>query len=622
MKTGTILLWHKIGLAFLAGIISYGIGAWVFQSAPVTTDENAYVFQAGAFLDGHITRPVPLIPHIFNHEMIILDDDAGWLSRYPPGHALWLMPGLALNQPRLMTALAAALSVFVLLSLAPLLCIPAGGMLLMLAGCPYFYFIYGTLLSHTSGLLAAAAMLWTYVLWKQTERPVWAALAGLCWSFLFLNRTFTAALLAIPFGLHALWELARKPSRNGAIGIALFIATSALGLALYLGYNALAVGNPLTATYLYYDPSEGLGFGLRHAGPNERLHDFSRGLGLLVEQLTLLNRWLFGFTGSLCAAVVLAIIGWSRRWSLLLIGAIVSVWIGYIFFFARTINNCGPYYYFETLPFILAASGLGMARLWRLLAARPLRRNIVAAGIACLWLAVSLVFMIREGKILHESQAHDGRLLRLIRGAPSQSLIITQDVQAQMAPVVLNPRGLASDPLVVRGDPTDNQVILNLYGRAHNFILESPDTTNLVPIIRTTVWTRLLAAEATHHYTGQDECRAGSSQMVRVAREGRDLSHWMACGIEQWVSTGSFSAVFDLDCAACATNAPLTLDVATHHGRRILAMQTISGTQSNLIVRLDFVTEEPVEVEPRVHYGGSGIVTVRSWRLLETPSAD
>ena len=550
--------------------------------------------------------------------MIILDDTAGWLSRYPPGHALWLMPGVAVNQPRLMVALAAGLSVCVLLSLAPLLRIPAGGILLLLAGCPYFIFIYGTLLSHTSGMLATAAMLWTYILWKERDRPVWALLSGLCWSVLFLNRTFTAALIAVPFGLHAIWDLARKPSRTAWIGASLFVAASALGLVAYCCYNALAMGDPLTATYLYYYPSEGLGFGLRHAGPNQGYHDFRRGVSLMLENLTLLNRWLFGFTGSLLAAAGLTIIGWSRRWSPLLIAATVSVWIGYIFFFSRTINNCGPYYYFETLPFILAACGLGIARLWGRLAPWPIRRTVATVCVVLLWLGVSLAFMIREGGILRKEQSHDGRLLRLIHTAPPHSLILVQNVRARMAPVILNPRGLDSDPLVVQGNPGDNWFILNLFGRQNNFLLQSPEATNLVPFACPGPWERRIAAAETRRNTGRDECPEGSSNVVvRVAREGRDLPQWMAYGIHQWVPAGRFSAVFDIDCTACATNAPVTVDVAMDRGRRILAMQTISGPQSNRTVRLDFISATSMIVEPRVHYGGSGIVTVRSLRLIE-----
>ena len=555
--------------------------------------------------------------------MIILDDTVGWLSRYPPGHALWLLPGVAVNQPRLMVALAAGLSVFVLLSLAPLLRIPAGGMLLLLAGCPYFIFIHGTLLSHTSGMIASAAMLWTYILWKERDRPVWALLSGLCWSFLFLNRTFTAALIAVPFGLHAIWDLARKPSRAVTIGTTLFVAASALGLVAYVCYNALAVGDPLTATYLYYYPSEGLGFGLRHAGPNEGYHDFRRGVSLMLENLTLLNRWLFGFTGSLFVAAGLTIIGWSRRWSPLLIAATVSVWIGYIFFFSRTINNCGPYYYFETLPFILAASGLGVARLWRWLAAWPVRRIVTTVCVVMLWLGVCLVFMIREGGILRKEQSHDGRLLRLIHTAPPHSLILVQNVQARMAPVILNPRGLDSDPLVVTGNPVDNRIIFDLFSRQNNFILYSPTLTNLVPLSCPGPWERRIEAAETHRYTGQNECLQESPRVVvRVAREGRDLPQWMVFGIKQWVFAGRFSAVFDINCTACTTNAPITVDVVMGDGRRTLARQTISGTQSNQTVRLDFISATPVLVEPRVHYGGSGIVTVRSLRLIEILSAN
>jgi hypothetical protein len=53
-----------------------------------------------------------------------------------------------------------------------------------------------------------------------------------------------------------------------------------------------------------------------------------------------------------------------------------------------------------------------------------------------------------------------------------------------MSPVIINPRGLASDPLVVQGDPGDNRFILDQFGRRNNFIIESPAATNLVPFSR------------------------------------------------------------------------------------------------------------------------------------------
>lgn len=68
------------------------------------------MFQARIFLEGALARPLPPLPHLFDHEMIILDERIGWLSRYSPGHPLWLMPGVAVGILRLMrSSIAAAL---------------------------------------------------------------------------------------------------------------------------------------------------------------------------------------------------------------------------------------------------------------------------------------------------------------------------------------------------------------------------------------------------------------------------------------------------------------------------------------------------------------------------------
>jgi len=101
------------------------IHAVVFLGDPITTDENSYVFQAYNFLDGVIARPFPPAPGSFFHEMIILDEEAGWLSRYPPGHPLWLLLGCALGYSQLMVAIAAGLALWLIGRSAVLLRQPA-----------------------------------------------------------------------------------------------------------------------------------------------------------------------------------------------------------------------------------------------------------------------------------------------------------------------------------------------------------------------------------------------------------------------------------------------------------------------------------------------------------------
>ncbi len=49
------------------------------------------------------------------HRMIIQDADVGWLSRYPPLHSLWLVPGVAVANSYLMIALTAGLSLLLII---------------------------------------------------------------------------------------------------------------------------------------------------------------------------------------------------------------------------------------------------------------------------------------------------------------------------------------------------------------------------------------------------------------------------------------------------------------------------------------------------------------------------
>jgi hypothetical protein len=135
---------------------------------------------------------------------------AGWLSRYPPAHSLWLLIGILAGAPHLAVSLAAGLSVWIFSSTAR----PVNLHPLLLAAImvfsPYFLMMNGTLLSHTSALPASCLMLWAYISWKITKNKRYAFIAGMAWSWLFLNRTYTGLLIALPYALDAIFDLARN----------------------------------------------------------------------------------------------------------------------------------------------------------------------------------------------------------------------------------------------------------------------------------------------------------------------------------------------------------------------------------------------------------------------------
>lgn len=92
--------WWAPVFALLAFVISLAVSWQVFLHQPVTGDEGSYLFQTNSFLDGKIVRECP--PNYYNflsYDMIILDPEKGWLSRYPFAHSVWLMPGVAVGNP-------------------------------------------------------------------------------------------------------------------------------------------------------------------------------------------------------------------------------------------------------------------------------------------------------------------------------------------------------------------------------------------------------------------------------------------------------------------------------------------------------------------------------------------
>jgi len=473
-----------LGLAALAALLSYIIGQAVFWNAVLTTDEHAYLMQACTLIEGKISRPLPELVEIFRHEMMIMDEQAGWLSRYPPGHALWLTLGVVADWPHLAVYLAAALSVWFFSRVGIVLDLPFWLLPALMVVSPYFLFMNGTLLSHSSALPAACLMLWGYLAWKVKGLRHYALVAGFAWAFLFLNRTFTGLLIALPFAIDALWDLARNRNRQNFISTLSFAASAALGGAAYLTYNYLAIGSPLTPTYLYYAPDDGLGFGLRSTSSLPYHHTLGAGLLYLKENIFLLDRWLYGFSGSFLACIALACIGWRRRWTPLCLMVFLSVACGYVFFWWRGVRDIGPVYYYETLPFILLATGFGVHRLAALTIAPRQLRTVITVTAAVLIIAAALRFSIAEGTLIRDRQRIVGQFHTLLKTAPVNSLIIVTGFRGMRhveKGTSFNPRGAESDPLVVAGTVAPEKIIraypdrnpLLMVKRGENLALEA-----------------------------------------------------------------------------------------------------------------------------------------------------
>ncbi|MFH1476083.1 MAG: hypothetical protein ABIH24_01125 [Verrucomicrobiota bacterium] len=614
MQTSTSI---RLAAALLAAVIAYILGHCFFLNLPFTTDENSYLFQAHNFLEGHVARCAPPVPQAFPNPMIICDEQVGWLSRYPPAHPLWLAPGVLIGNARLMSALAAGLSVWLITGCALLLNIPALLISLLLLISPYFLFVHGSLLSHTSGILAVSLMLWAYLKWAQSERWGYAALAGLAWSLLLLNRTYTAALLAVPFGVDALLYALRRRTGVALAGTLAFALCAAAGLGGFLGYNLLAMANPLMTPYEYYAPGEGLGFGsMVQVHGNKYIHTISMGWVYLVKNFRLLDRWLFGFDGSLLLTLVLMAAGWLRRWSALWLSGVILIGIGHMAFWYPGVNNIGPYYYFETFPFLALMTALGLARLWRWAEARRgiwRAAYLMTAGVAMM---AAAVFMVQESRRIQISLRPDYELVRQLQSAPKNALIaIDADIPTdRWEMLAFNPHGLDSQPLIVRPHKDTVQFLMRYLKNRHAYWFDVNSGRGLETIPKVPFRIVFNPANA-HRLTGSNEKQPDGS-VVRTARAGRDAGEMLLFGHGFYLYASRFAIEADLVWSNVSVEAPVWIDAATKSGRNVLVRNEFHGDGAGS-VRVEFSISTPAFVSPRIYYGGSGDVMVRALRIVD-----
>ncbi|MCS6771557.1 MAG: hypothetical protein NZ740_05980, partial [Kiritimatiellae bacterium] len=596
----------------------------IFLRQFITSDEASYVFQANNFLDGVIARPPPPFPDAFLHGMIVIHHEAGWFSRYPPGHPLWLIPGLWLGDVRVSAALAAAVAMWFLCAAATTLNISQALIALPLLLSPWFIFMYGTLLSHTSGLAATALLCWAYIRGQQRKSIVLLGSAGLAWSFLFLNRTYTAAWMAVPFGLDALIEWLRHRSRDALARAVVFAGAAAIGPALYLIYNGLATGDPLTPTYLFYDPDEAPGFGPRRMEGEWLIHTPERGWRIFIENAKLLNRWWLGFEGSLALAAILAVFGWSRRWSPTLLCATLAVWLGYIaFWYPGAPEAGGPVYWFETLAPLSLVAGMGFQRLWNGLNLRPALR-IAAASLMGVTLAVnSLSFVRREAEARAPAQQARRELESTLAGLPRRSLVLLENfVFPPFHELAFNPKGLESEPIRALSQRAENSVLQRIFRDRPAFLIRGDHPLKVIPLDPPDFLVLSKEAKKFYSQTGTD-LALGTSEVARVAREGQDREGWICFGSVFQVPAGRYRLIWTGECRDVPSSDPILFEWFEVGSAESLVRQAVSGNISPVLSEAVIeLTNLVSQLSPCVTYGGKGFLALREVRLEEIRPSD
>jgi len=612
------------GIITIRALLCAGVAGWslvlsqgFFCGANMVTDENSYVFQAYNFLDGVIAREKPLIAAQVTSEMIICDDDVGWMSRYPPGHALWLLPGAVFDNVRLMSAAAAALGLWLMCCLARDLQIREPIIWVIVLASPFWLIMYGTLFSHTSGFVGTALMLWCYVRWRRGGARIYAILAGLGWSWLFLNRTYTALLLALPFGLDCMISLWKKRSRDEWLGTLCFAGAAAFGGVLYMAYNFAALGDPLSPTYLFYDFGERLGFGERSSHGRKVTHDLARGVEVMGRNLHRLDQWIYGFPGSGIVVSLAVLAGWRRRWTGLFIGAAAAVYLGYIYFWFEGVHMVGPVYYFETIVFLMLGLGFAVDRAWSAAArARALRVAIVL--VACVIVGMAGRFTCAQVLTLRAPRIYEGALLKLIESLPPRSLVIVEDVPEEpyMKEIVFNRAGRGTDPLRARSMGPRNRALAVAYPDRTPYVLNGADM-SLRPFDKEARIAFSVPIHKLHRTTGTNQRTPDGQDTMRVAEAGRHDAGVLCFGRYLHLSPGRYTVTYRAGISDVAADRPVRFDVCTDDGRVVLAEREVTAAQPDAPLVLELRLTSFMEIEPRVHYAGSGVAEIYAMHIEE-----
>ena len=299
---------------------------------------------------------------------------AGWVSQYPPAHALWLAGGFRLGGAWLaMTGAMGMLGVFSVLSFERLLPdrIAAARIGALLAvTSPMLLALAGSYMNHVTVAAFAALALWL-ALRAETGRAVWALAAGGAMGFMVTARPVSGLLIGAAVtagvwltaprlepGLHRPWLLRRLGW--WVLGGLPFAA----GLAWF---NARFFGGPLTLGYTAAaGPSHSLGF---HMDPWGRMYGFTQALGYTSTELLSIGREVFGTVLPVAALVGLFLL-FARRlrrgerilaaWALLPILASALYWHHDLVFGPRMLGEAVPAW-----CALLVLAAIGLTRLGR-----------------------------------------------------------------------------------------------------------------------------------------------------------------------------------------------------------------------------------------------------------------
>jgi hypothetical protein len=236
---------------------------WDGVRAPaVIHDEQAYLLEAQIFASGHLTGVAPPLPEFFQQVHVLTDHRLA--PKYPPGHAVLLMPGVVLGLPGLVPVALSGMTAVLMFATVravrdPVVALLAWALWLtsemnMLSRASYLSEVT------TSALwLLALACLWR---WERRRQGSMLVVVAVAFAWMLITRPLTAVALVAPAGAFIVW----RAYGRGLIGQ---VIVAAACVAPIVAFNLLWqkqvtgawLGNPQLEYARLYIPFDKPGFG-------------------------------------------------------------------------------------------------------------------------------------------------------------------------------------------------------------------------------------------------------------------------------------------------------------------------------------------------------------------------
>lgn len=341
------------------------IAGLVFEQVPHIEDEVAYLFQAQVFSIGRAYVEAPVHTNCF-FAPFVLDHEGRRFGKYPPGWPALLLFGVRMGQLWWVNAACVAVTVALVFRLGREVHGPlCGGIAAwLMVTSPFVLLLSGSLMSHPACLLFITTFLWCFWRAREQSKDGWAYAAGLALGAAFAVRPFTAAAIALPSFLWALWQVYR--ARRGDWRVEWrriwFIGLGFAPLAAFVPLaNAVWTGDPLLSPYVLFWPYDRLGFGPGR-GVLPGGNTVWLGLSSVFASMGHLASYLHGWPAlSLCFVVLLFMFKPRHRRDLWLAGTALSLIGGYGLYWTSG-DVFGPRYVYEATTALCLLSATGIVR--------------------------------------------------------------------------------------------------------------------------------------------------------------------------------------------------------------------------------------------------------------------